>query len=1301
MAKTILDEQMRLTVVINGNEAQKELYDLEKRNRELNASTKALREEKSKLAAQGKKNTEEYKNITAEIKKNTTEVKANKARMGELQKQLGVTGLTMRQLKSRASELRLQLQNMVPGSAQYKKLEAELKQVNTQIQKVSLNSRAAESSLSRLGNTFNKFAALGAATIAVLTGIVLSMQKMIDYNGKLSDAQADVQKTTGLSAEAVDELSKSFGLMKTRTARIELLELAEEAGRLGKDSVKDVQEFVNVANKLKVALGDELSTTQIREVGKMAEVYKVATKNGLSYGDALEALGSSINEVSASGANQASFLVDYLKRQAGISIQTNVSAQDNIGYAATFDELGQSVEVAATAMNKVWMDMFQNTDEYAKIAGMSIKDFTILMNTDANAAMLKFLKGLNGNNEGLSVLGERLQDLEVGGARGVQALAALSANTELLEKRQETANKALEEGTSLANEYEIKNNNLAATIAKVERAIYGAFSSKFLVNTLASLIGGFGKLIGVIEDAETAFKNETKATGESARSSLKLANESEKLLKRYEELKTDGVEPTTEAKIEMDYITMKLRDSLGESVIAINEETGALELNTSAVKDQITLKRIAADEEASTLISRKKGVDESLADLFVLQQQRQAEYDIAKKGFEQQHQHDLQVIRSSRSINAMEKQQMIERLDGYKLMDNALSKLQQVEKKMDNQRIKSIDIMKELASLDYDQSHVNAFFKTSTPVKGDKEGDTQVLDGVTYVFKGGKWVPVTYTPRAATDKENAAAQKRADQLKKEAAELLKLERELEDNRLSMIQDAFKREMQINDQNFSRKQQDIELKIEENQKTYDKATLANDTDLASKMLAQNAELFNLWDQQEQLHQSKRNEILQSGIEKHVKTIEERFNREEQLLEIAHNNEMALLGNNDRAKKELQNQYDKDKLERQKLAAEALMQEIQTILSENEFEGFDLEFLTEDQKNALVARLQEVGFSLSEINKLLAALQGGKDDPLGLGNTDDVDVLGFTKEQWLQMISNSDSFAESLGKIGFALQGVAEAYSLYDQFASQNEARKLQRIDQNFQREKDKQDALLRNKFISEKQHKDAVEGLEKEANKKKAEIEYKQAKREKEMNIVSILGNTAVAVSKALAQGGFVLGVPWAGIVAGLGALQLALAIRQPLPAKGFESGYYPVRREQDGKLFNASFGGESRSGVVDKPTVFLAGEGGKNFPEMIIDGRTLKQFDPELKNSLYRELGRIKGFEDGYYKNDQYQVPAETKDNGYTALAIALNRNSDILERLEENGIIAYMSKDLANIKKMRDELERLQKIENKAKINT
>ena len=55
MAKTILDEIMRFSVIINGNSAQKELFDLEKRNYALGKSNKALREEQAKLVKQGKK----------------------------------------------------------------------------------------------------------------------------------------------------------------------------------------------------------------------------------------------------------------------------------------------------------------------------------------------------------------------------------------------------------------------------------------------------------------------------------------------------------------------------------------------------------------------------------------------------------------------------------------------------------------------------------------------------------------------------------------------------------------------------------------------------------------------------------------------------------------------------------------------------------------------------------------------------------------------------------------------------------------------------------------------------------------------------------------------------------------------------------------------------------------------------------------------------------------------------------------------------------------------------------------------
>src|SRR5690606_7185725 len=137
---------------------------------------------------------------------------------------------------------------------------------------------------------------------------------------------------------------------------------------------------------------------------------------------------------------------------------------------------------------------------------------------------------------------------------------------------------------SLTQEYELKNNNLAGTIAKVQKAIYGAFSSEFIVGAISSLIGNLADLLGIVDDVDEAFQKETKVTFETSKANRKLADESETLLNRFEELKSEGVEPTTEAKHEMDVITLKLRDSLGDSVTAIDKETGALILNTEAVR---------------------------------------------------------------------------------------------------------------------------------------------------------------------------------------------------------------------------------------------------------------------------------------------------------------------------------------------------------------------------------------------------------------------------------------------------------------------------------------------------------------------------------------------------------------------------------------------------------------------------------------------------------------------------------------------------------------------------------------------
>jgi TP901 family phage tail tape measure protein len=1309
MAKRIVDEEMRFTVIVNGNSAQKELFDIEKANRSLTASNKDLRAERAKLISQGKRGTEAYKQLTAEIKQNNATITANKARMEVLQQQIGVTGLSMRQLQQRASQLRLQLLNMVPGSAEYKRFQNDLREVNTQITKLKLNSRVAEGSISKLANGFSKYAALGASVIAAGTGIVLSMQKMIDYNGELSDAQSNVQKTTGLTAEAVDDLTKKFGVFSTRTSRIELLKLAEEAGRLGKDSVEDVLSFVKVANQIKVALGDDIGDEQIREVGKMVTIYKVGQKEGKNFEDAMLALGSSINEVSASGANQASFLVDFIKRTAGISDVADIAAQDMIGLAAAFDEAGQSQEISATAINKFFGSAAGDVELFAKVAGVSIKEYSRLLEEDANEALILFLKGIKEGNPTLEEMTKRLDGIELGGTRGAQAITALSANVENLEAKQKIANDALKEATSLTDEYNLKNNNLAATIDKVRKRLIGIFSSEFVINGLSNLIGKIGLLIGAVESVETAFKNETKATFESAKANQALVSEGQKLLDQYEELTADGIEPTGEAKRELDKITLQLTDRFGDSIMMIDQETGALVLNTQAVREQIKIKRLASDEEASTLASRLIGAEERRKELEKERIEAERNLELRKEIFREQNNTDFDAIRTSTSANNARLGTSAARSTiGFTETEAARQRLIDINNQINEQLEREADITEKLTELNFDAADARNLIVPDA--EQPKEGDSRVVDGITFIYKNGKWIPLKAPGGGGgSGGSSTTAKAKIDQAKKEADALLKLQRETEDQRLALIQDAFLREMAINDENLVRKMEDLEANGKEILAAYDKAILSGDTDLASTLLDQYTEVLNQIELSELNHNQKRNEILQSGIENHIKSLENQYAKEEQLRQIAHNNALAELGNNEEAKQLLQEQYDRESLERQKAQEQLLIAELQKVLDTSNFEGFSLDLLSDEQLQKIKANLQELGLSLSEINALLAKMQGGSaagDELLGIGidANGGVDILGMTGDQWTKIFERTETLAGLIGKVGQIAMAGAQAFGMYDQFVTASENQRLQRLERNADAEVQRQDRLLANGLISRRQHDEAVKAQEDKVRKAQLEMEYKQAKRQKQMNVATILGNQAVAVSKALAQGGFVLGIPWAGIVATFAGLQLAAALAQPLPAKGFEKGYYgntmAVRREQDGKLFNAGFGGQSRSGVVDKPTVFLAGEGGKNFPELIINGPDLKQFNPDLKNSLYRELGRIRGFESGYYPDNPQ--PGGSGDDGTKAMMISvLNRTADILERIEADGIEAYLPRNFTNAKRMREDIKKLDTLENKSKINT
>lgn len=136
MAKRLSDDVIRWTLDVNGKPAIKELGGLEQETRALEKTNKDLNMELRKMEAAGKKNSTVYQNLKKQITENNTAITSNKNRMAELRKEIGLTGLTARQLRSEAQKLKNQLDNTTPNTAEWKKLDNQLKAVQNQMARV-------------------------------------------------------------------------------------------------------------------------------------------------------------------------------------------------------------------------------------------------------------------------------------------------------------------------------------------------------------------------------------------------------------------------------------------------------------------------------------------------------------------------------------------------------------------------------------------------------------------------------------------------------------------------------------------------------------------------------------------------------------------------------------------------------------------------------------------------------------------------------------------------------------------------------------------------------------------------------------------------------------------------------------------------------------------------------------------------------------------------------------------------------------------------------------------------------------
>ena len=369
-------------ILLNSEQAKKEINDLDKK-------VEDLRRKRQEALDAG--DTKSWQKLNKEVEKHEAKLNGMRSRLEGINKTLdNMSTAGPKQLKNTIKDINALLNSgaIERGSEQWKSLTASLKEANTELTKIRHESAASRTAWQKFTKFLNDSWGGLAMILGSISGLTMTIRKSVQDYAVMEEEMANVRKYTGLASEGVAELNEELKEMDTRTAREKLNGLAGAAGRLGLSTKEAVLEFVDAADKIQVALGDDLGEGAVDQIGKLAMAFGEDEKMGLR--GAMLATGSAVNELSQNSSAQAGYLVDFTARVAGFGKQLGLTQAQIMGFGAVMDENLLRDEMAATAFGNMLTKMQTDTEKFARIAGMGVKEFTRILNEDADAKRFIF-----------------------------------------------------------------------------------------------------------------------------------------------------------------------------------------------------------------------------------------------------------------------------------------------------------------------------------------------------------------------------------------------------------------------------------------------------------------------------------------------------------------------------------------------------------------------------------------------------------------------------------------------------------------------------------------------------------------------------------------------------------------------------------------------------------------------------------------------------------------------------------------------------------------------------------------------
>lgn len=452
-------------LIINNEKAAKKLTELERQ-------MDIIAQKKEEAMRMG--DWDGVKNATKEAKKLERQMEGVRSRAESVGKVLAnLDKATPKQLQNTIKQIERTLNSgtIERGSKEWRMMTEQLRRCKQQLSDVNKEMSAA-------GSNSDRFAKWGQKWVGIVTTfslgkdlanqIIGTSRQYVQAYATMQEAEANVMKYTGMTKVQVADLNEELKRMDTRTPREQLNALAGDAGRLGIDSKEGLLEFVDAADKINVALGEDLGEDAVLNIGKLAQMFGEDETKGLR--GAMLATGSTVNAVAQSCSASEPFLVQFAARVAGAAHQAGIAQTDILGFAAAMDENMLREETSATAYQKILIKMNTDTEKFANAAGLELSSFSKLLKEDANEALLQFAEGLS-KKGGLADLAPIFGDLKTEGAGVSTVLSVMAGKADEIREHQKLANEAYREGTSILKEFNVQNTTDQAKLEKARKRL--------------------------------------------------------------------------------------------------------------------------------------------------------------------------------------------------------------------------------------------------------------------------------------------------------------------------------------------------------------------------------------------------------------------------------------------------------------------------------------------------------------------------------------------------------------------------------------------------------------------------------------------------------------------------------------------------------------------------------------------------------------------------------------------------------------------------------------------------------------